>query len=439
MSITDTNSAPVMGFRPTAPILVLSLTVAAVAELIGSVTLGLGKGAVVIFPMVWGLVIAVVISVQRWRPLGVGLQKAASSIVATAVLVLIARLAFNIGSSLSLLRDVGPALALQELGHLLGTVGLALPLAVLLKMGRSAVGATFSLDREPSFAMVGERYGQDSEQYRGVLAMYVFGTLFGAAYITILASFIASMGWFDPLALAMGAGVGSGSMMAAATASIASSYPDQVQGITAVAAVSNLLTTVLGVYVGLYVALPLAQRIYDALTRGRDNAPEAPQPETPDAAQFVRNAMASLVPVSVPLAVALPGVTVIGIVTASVSGGAFAWSIVWAYLAMDVLVIVSVGLSRLTRIISPIIYITTLGTLISSPVSPVADALAPAVKSVGFLSVATVVLTTAGLSLGKDLPLLRSIGWRIIPTGLVAITTSFLFASVIAEFTLGLW
>ena len=59
--------------------------------------------------------------------------------------------------------------------------------------------------------------------------------------------------------------------------------------------------------------------------------------------------------------------------------------------------------------------------------------------SVNFLSIATVVLVCAGLSLGKDIPLLKNIGWKIIPVGLVAITASFVLATVIAEFTLGFW
>jgi hypothetical protein len=56
-----------------------------------------------------------------------------------------------------------------------------------------------------------------------------------------------------------------------------------------------------------------------------------------------------------------------------------------------------------------------------------------------FLSIATVMLTLAGLSLGKDIPLLKNIGWKIIPVGLVAVTASFLLSTVIAEFALGLW
>lgn len=38
-----------------------------------------------------------------------------------------------------------------------------------------------------------------------------------------------------------------------------------------------------------------------------------------------------------------------------------------------------------------------------------------------------------------DIPLLKTIGWKIIPVGLVAITASFLLSTVIAEFALGLW
>ncbi|GGI01954.1 hypothetical protein GCM10007170_42580 [Arthrobacter liuii] len=139
--------------------------------------------------------------------------------------------------------------------------------AVLLRMGKATVGATFSLDREPSFAMVSEKYGPDSDQYRGVLAMYVFGTLFGAVFITLLTSLVANWKIFDPLALAMGAGVGSGSMMAASVASITAAYPGDQDAVLGMAAVSNLITTVLGVYAGIYIALPLADKFYRALTR----------------------------------------------------------------------------------------------------------------------------------------------------------------------------
>jgi hypothetical protein len=61
------------------------------------------------------------------------------------------------------------------------------------------------------------------------------------------------------------------------------------------------------------------------------------------------------------------------------------------------------------------------------------------VGSVNFLSICTVMLSVAGLCLGKDLPLLRNVGWKIVPVGLVSITASFLLSVVIAEFALSFW
>jgi hypothetical protein len=267
MSTTKTARADKAGAKLTIPIAALALVIAVAVQFIGQVKIDVGIGSIIIFPMVWGLILGLLVSIQKVKPLGIDLQRVAAALVGVAVLLLVARLAFNIGPSLPTLLKAGPALLLQEVGHLLGTIVLALPLAVLLRMGAATVGATFSLDREPSFAMVSEKYGPDSDQYRGVLAMYVFGTLFGAVYITLLTSLVANWKIFDPLALAMGAGVGSGSMMAASAASIVAGYPADQEAILGMAAVSNLITTVLGVYVGIYIALPLADRFYRLLTR----------------------------------------------------------------------------------------------------------------------------------------------------------------------------
>ena len=106
---------------------------------------------------------------------------------------------------------------------------------------------------------------------------------------------------------------------------------------------------------------------------------------------------------------------------------------------MLALVLVSIALAKITRKISAIVFITTIGAYISSPWFFGAEPLNATVKTVDFLSIATVMLTLAGLSLGKDIPLLKNIGWKIIPVGLVAITASFLLSTVIAEFALGLW
>lgn len=457
MSTVTATPPTTAGARETLPVAALALVIAVVVQLIGQLQLDVGIGAIVVFPMVWGLIAGLLVSLQKIKPLGLDLQRIAVALVGVAVMLLVARLAFNIGPSLPTLAKAGPALLLQEVGHLLGTIVLALPLAVLLRMGKATVGATFSLDREPSFAMVSEKYGPNSDQYRGVLAMYVFGTLFGAVYITLLTSLVANWNIFDPLALAMGAGVGSGSMMAASAASIVEAYPADEEAILGMAAVSNLITTVLGVYVGIYVALPLADRLYRLLTRRSDARAAAALPGSPAAgataagAESVSDAeaeernrafreriAAGAVEMKLPLWVSLGTLMVVGISTASVDLGEFSWSIVGGYAVLVCLLLVSLLLARVTRRISAIVWTTTLGALVSSPWSPVADTLTRLVASVDFLSIATMVLTIAGLSLGKDVPLLRSIGWKIIPVGLVAISASFLLSVLIAEFALGL-
>lgn len=439
----STTIAPAKaGLKHTLPIAALAIVIAVAVQFIGSTKIHIGIGSIVIFPMVWGLIVGLLISIQKFKPLGIDLQKVASALVGVAVMLLVARLAFNIGPSLPVLVKAGPALLLQEVGHLLGTVMLALPLAVLLRMGKATVGATFSLDREPSFAMVSEKYGADSDQYRGVLAMYVFGTLFGAVFITLLTSLVANWGIFNPLALAMGSGVGSGSMMAASAASIIDAYPGDEQAILGMAAVSNLITTILGVYVGIYVSLPLADKFYKLLTR-KSRATEAAVASTTtddDVNRDFREMVAkSSAEVKLPLWLSLSVLTILGVATASVAAKGLHWNVIGGYAVLLALVLLGLFLGKVSRKISAIIWITTIGAYVSSPWFFAAEALTKLVSAVDFLSIATVMLTLAGLSLGKDVPLLKNIGWKIIPVGLVAITASFLLSVVIAEFALGYW
>lgn len=429
------------------PIAALAFAVAAVAQVIGPLKINVGIGTMLLLPMVWGLLMGLVISVQKIKPLPVRYQRLATTLSGVAVLVLCARLSGDIGPNLPALFKAGPALLLQEIGHMLGTIVLALPLAVLLKMGRSTVGATFSLDREPAFAMVSNRFGANSDEYRGVLAMYVFGTVFGALYISLLSSVVAGWKMFDPLALAMGSGVGSSSMMAASAVSISSVFPDAKSAITGMAAVSNLITGMLGVYVGMYIALPLADRFYRLLTRTPAVVPasgDAREAAKGHDAAFRAEVAEASARETVSMKVALPVVGVLGLLVAIVSdiqsGTGFNIATVLGYVVMMALVAVSQYLGVLCRNkIQPVIWITTLGVLLSMPWSPLAGFIHASLGAVNVLSITTVVLTFAGLSLGKDMGLLRKIGWKIIPVGLVAITASFIFATLIAEFSLGLW
>lgn len=473
---TDSSATERTSLRDIAFPALAGLVIVIVFQFLGPWKISLGPAAITLYPMVWALVTGTIISAQKFVPLGKTGWRVADACMGVAVSALVARLAFDIGPNLKVLANAGPALFLQEIGHLGGTIAVALPIAVLLRMGRATVGATFSIDREAAFAMVSDRFGSRSAEYRGVLSMYVFGTLFGALTVAVLASLFASLDIFDPLALAMGVGVGSGSMMAAGGAAIADAHPEVRSEVLAMAATSNMITLILGTYVGVWIALPLADKFYNLLTRYKDVNPDtyhgsaATLPAGDDvgsagATKTMTKAAAkeeaalsvddiateeSHGPPAIGLNTALAIVIGLCFVTCSIAawktpptGKVFSagsiGNVVIGLAIVAALTLVSVGLTKLTRgKITPVIWASTIGTLLSSPVSPVAKQAVHYVESVNFLAMCTVVLACAGLSMGRNLPMMRKIGWRVVPVGFAAILASFLLATIIAEFTLGL-
>ena len=104
----------------------LALGIAALSEWLGPLPIALGVGKVVLLPMIWALLMGVLVSGQRFRPLPVDLQHTANAIMAVAVLVLCGRLALALGQQIPELLGAGPALLLQELGNVFGSLLLAL-------------------------------------------------------------------------------------------------------------------------------------------------------------------------------------------------------------------------------------------------------------------------------------------------------------------------
>ena len=251
-------------------IFALALVIATLSEWMGALPINLGVGKVVLLPMIWALLIGLVLGLLRKRlpaPLKLGLhsQHLAAAILSCALFLFIAKLGLLVGGSLPKLAEVGGGLVLQELGNLVGCILMGMPLALLLGIKREAIGATFSIGREPGLAIIGERFGMDSPEGRGVLAEYITGTLIGAIFISLLAGFVSSLNIFHPIALGMGAGVGSGSMTAAAVGAIAAQHPEMGDQIATFAAAANLIATTVGTYLTLFISLPLAVRAYQWL------------------------------------------------------------------------------------------------------------------------------------------------------------------------------
>ena len=70
----------------------------------------------------------------------------------------------------------------------------------------------------------------------------------------------------------MASGMGSGSMMSAASASLVAQVPEMESTILAYASASQLLTSFLGTFTMVFLAAPLQKVIYRLLVRGDKNA-----------------------------------------------------------------------------------------------------------------------------------------------------------------------
>ena len=184
----------------------------------------------------------------------------------------LAKVAVNTGIQLENVLKAGPALILQELGNL-GTILLALPLALLLGFGREAVGMTHSISREPNVAYIATKYGSESAEFRGVMVTYIVGTLLGTIFMGLMASVLGGLGILHPYSLAMACGVGSGSMMAASSASLAAAFPEMAEQISAYAGTSNVLSNADGVVMTVILGVPMCNwmynKLYPAIGRGK--------------------------------------------------------------------------------------------------------------------------------------------------------------------------
>lgn len=242
-----------------------------ISEIIGTKSFKVGPGKVVLLPMIFALIIGIAMTPDA---LGKKIKQLrniisddeielAGSVVMIALLPLGVKYGTLVGPNLVKIIEAGPALIFQELGNL-GTLIIGLPIAMLLGLKRVAVGATVSICREPTLGVIGEKYGLNSPEGTGVLGTYMVGNIFGTIFFGLLGSFGVLTG-LHPYALAMACGIGSGSMMTASSASLAATVPEMADTILAYAATSNMLTGVTGLYVVVFISLPLANFMYKKL------------------------------------------------------------------------------------------------------------------------------------------------------------------------------
>ena len=233
-----------------------------IAELIGTIYIPISKNVTItIMPLIYTIVLGLIFYLDK-RITWIKRRQAriAEGAMMLFIGILIAKLAVSSGQSIHLIFEMGPALILQELGHL-ATI-LVLPIALLLGFKEESIGMTNSIGREPNVAVVVDKYGFNSPQSRGVFAIFIIGTVIGTIFISFLVTLSLSFLPLHPYAFAMASGVGSASMNAAAIGPTLAAFPGLETSIEAFAGFSNLLSFCVGIYIVIFVAMPLTEKLY---------------------------------------------------------------------------------------------------------------------------------------------------------------------------------
>lgn len=249
------------------------LIVVMVSERIGVTAVHFAKTTISFLPMLYAVILGVVVTPDLLgkyiKPLGSFINKKEIGITGNVVMMALLPLGVKygtlVGPNIKAVINAGPALILQEIGNL-GSVLIAMPIALLLGMRREAIGACSSISREPSLGVIGEKYGIESPEGTGVLGTYLIGSVIGTVYFGVISPLGLQIG-LHPLSLAVACGLGSGSMMAAASASLSAAVPAMSSQILAFAATSNMLAAFTGMYALIFLALPLSNLMYRLLPK----------------------------------------------------------------------------------------------------------------------------------------------------------------------------
>jgi hypothetical protein len=413
-----------------------AILIVVVAELCGPIKIPVGTGNIVLLPYLWATLLALAVGLagarlNRLVAIDVAAQCKAALIFQTAILVFIAKLGLLVGESVPVIINAGWAIIFQELGHFVGTIMLGLPVALLLGIKREAVGATFSVGREPSLAIISEKYGMNSAEGRGVMGEYLTNTLFGTLFMTLVAGLVTSLGIFDPRSLAMGAGIGSGTMMAAAAGAIAAQQtPETAKEVMAIAAAANLMTTTIGTYFTLFISLPLANwayRTFEPIIGRVSSASTTPEGEI-GLAENDRSLSWS------GKFFAWTGIAMLALLANYV---AFTNIPAKLYLGIALLVLIAFFgefLFIITKRKIPVVcWVSMVAMFLTSPANPFAEDFKVIASSVNIITLITPILAFVGLSIAKDLPALKQLGWRLILVSLLATFGTFIGATFVAE------
>ena len=392
-----------------------------------------------LLPLLYALVMGLALYLAKpIKFVGSKQSKVAEGAMVLFIGVLIAKLAISSGQSLHNIYNVGPALILQQFGDL-GTL-IALPIALLLGFRREVIGMTSSICREPNLGIIIDKYGFKSPETRGVLAIFVIGSIIGTAFISFLSSICASVLPIHPYAFAMASGIGSASMNAASLASISHLFPAMATDLEAFAGCSNLLSFCFGIYMCMFISIPLAEKLYGFLSPhiGSDDKPVDENYDIEGVKDDKYVASEDLSEGKL-----LRWSTLLVLFSFIVAVGNFIGyhsPIIDGFIGMIIISLITIAGMSLERIvpwnIQSIIFISLIGIVLAIPGVPTSGFISHYVSQVNLATICTAFLAYVGIAIGNDWGEFKKIGLKGVIIALFVITGTYLGSAIIAHITL---
>ena len=390
-----------------------------------------------LLPITYSIILAMAIYLSKYfKWIGEEEAKIAEGIMAVLFGVIISKLVISSGESIYMIFNVGPALVLQLLGDC-GTI-IALLIALLLGFRREAIGMTSSICRDPNVAIIIDKYGLSSPESRGVLFIYILGPVIGALYMGFFASICVSILPLHPYAYAMACGVGSASMNAAGLVPLINLYPAMATQLEAFAGCSNVLSSAFGIYIFMFIALPLTEKLYSWLSpvlcksNGLEFDDGIIQDEDSDNNPFElkMNNINKFVTVFLVFSV------IVAIGNAFSNHIPFIDSLI-AMLVISGIAFIGLCIGEIIPFNIPsIILICLMGVFFAIPGVPTADFVSHYASQVDLTTICTVFLAYVGIAMGKDWEEFKKIGWRGILITSFVITGTYLGSAIIANIIL---
>ena len=392
-----------------------------------------------LLPLIYALVMGLCLYLAKSvKFIGPAQAKVAEGIMVVLIGVLISKLAISSGQSINLIFHVGPALVLQLLGDL-GTL-IALPVALLLGFRREVIGMASSICREPNLAIIIDRYGFKSPEARGVLAIFVIGSIIGTPYISFLSSMCVSLIPYHPYAFAMASGIGSASMNAAALVPLVHLHPTMATQLEAFAGCSNILSFCLGIYMCMFISLPIAEKLYKLLSPilSKGNAQIDDKYDYEEENNEDDESSDDLSSGKIERWTAL--LFAFSVIVAVGNFVGYNTPIVDSFIGMliiSAITLIGMSLERIFPVHIPsIIFISLIGLLVAIPGVPTSNFVAHYTSQVELTTICTAFLAYVGISIGKDWDEFKRIGWRGVIVALIVITGTYLGSATIANITL---